>query len=171
MTIVHEKKIKYTEQQHVGPTTTQGKNLGKLLRRKKVAMMKLLDERALWIVVGTDQKLEDHRLDDVAVKKMLQTGEAPWDSGSITGGAELYWGKMALRASEDLKRSTEELPVLKEEFKRLKSWATLNLSAIDERLVEVERNEEHGKSILLGRWKVLLQGILTHVTSLINIYL
>jgi hypothetical protein len=39
---------------------------------------------------------------------------------------------------------------LKEEFKRLKSWATLTLNSVDERLVEVERNQEHGKSILLG---------------------
>jgi hypothetical protein len=50
MTIVIEMKINYNEQQYVGPTTNQGKNIGRLLRRKKVAMVNLLDERALWVV-------------------------------------------------------------------------------------------------------------------------
>ncbi len=40
MKIVNEMKIKYSEQQHVGPTN-QGKNIGRLLRRKKVAIAKI----------------------------------------------------------------------------------------------------------------------------------
>ncbi len=98
--------------------------------------------------MGTDHTLEDHRLNYVTIKNMLQTGEAPWDSESITGEADLYWGKMALRESEDLKRFIEELPLIKEEFMRLKVWATLTLNAIDERLMEVEKHQEHVKSNL-----------------------
>jgi hypothetical protein len=52
MTIVNEMKIKAMSSSMwvVGPTTNQGKNIGRLLR-KKVAMVNLLDERALWVVM------------------------------------------------------------------------------------------------------------------------
>jgi hypothetical protein len=134
-----------------GPSTKEGKGLKKGLGRRKVAMLKLLDQLYLWMVIGTDRRVEEHKMTPEAVKAMLKTGEGPWEAGT---GAAIYWGKLAHRCRSDLARCEEELLVLCVEKRRLGQWAVRTLEAVERRIEVVGAGS--GKGFLLGRWKKMI---------------
>jgi len=160
MLTVHEIQDKRAKKTLLGPSTKEGRREKKAIGRKKAAMMKLLDERALWMVLGTDKSINSVRLSDEDVKQMLRTGEGPWSSG----GSELYWGRIVHRCRSDIARCKEELPVLQIEKARLQRWASRTCTAVDARWAIV--GEECGQGILLRRWRKLLGRIMTQITNL-----
>ena len=159
---VHEIQDKRAKKTAVGPSTKEGRGLKKSIGRRKAAMMKLLDERSMWMVVGTDGSVDEHRLDNDSVKAMLRTGEGPWESAGA--GSDLYWGKLAFRCTNDLARCLEELPDLDVQKKRVGQWAARTLRAVEGRLEQV--GEGSGQGILLGRWKKIIDGIVLELGSL-----
>ena len=161
MLTVHEIIDKKLKRKMAGPTTKVGQGLKKSVRRKKLGMLKLLNELYLWKVIGTDQSVDQHRLPDAAVKEMLKTGEGPWQTGV---GAAIYWGKLAHRCQSDIARCLEEMPVLGVEKLRLERWAARAVRAVDARVQVV--GEGCGQGILLGRWKKLLVGLSDQLIAL-----
>ena len=121
-----------------------------------IFVVELDKEWCMWMVVGTSKDVNQHRLSDEAIKKLLETGEGPWEEGSVIG-ADIYWGKLAFRCTNDVARCTEELPSLKMQKSRLHRWTTRTMVAAERRMLIV--GKESGKGILLGRWIKLLQGI------------
>jgi hypothetical protein len=160
---VHEIRALRVAKGRAGYSTKDGVRLKKTTGRRKVAMMKLLDERCMWMVLGTAGSIDDHRMDQEAVKKMLQEGKGPWVAGAETG-TSLDWGKLALRCTNELARCTEEAPDLLVQKRRLEGWAKRTLSMVEKRLGEVRGDS--GKGILLGRWRNLLKGIIDEVGDL-----
>ena len=155
---MHDIVAKRAQKIAAGPSTKDGKRLKKLLARRKLAMLKLLDQMYLWKVVETQSNIADHRMSDVAVKEMLKNGEGPWETGA---GAHLYWGRLALRCTADMMRCKEELPDLLVQKGRLQRWAERTLHVVQLRIVVV--GESSGKGIPLGQWKKLLVGLLAEV--------
>jgi hypothetical protein len=156
---VHEIQDKRFKKTAAGPSTKEGRSLEKSMGRRRAAMMKLLDERCIWKVVGTNSSIEQHRPNDEDVKQMLRSGEGPGQSGA---GVELYWGKLAHRCTSDLARCKEELPDQVVQQRRLRQWAERTLIADEGRLEVVSS----GQAILLGRWKKLLNGLLEQLNAL-----
>jgi len=130
---------------------------------QKLVMNKLLDERALWKILGTDTPIDSVRLSEESVKTMLRTGESPW---GISGGSEIYWGKIVHRCRSDIKRCEEELPILEVEKSRCDMWAQRTMVAIEARLTDEGGPQGSGKGILLQRWKDLLMGIASQIGKL-----
>lgn len=157
---MHDIVAKRAQKAVVGPSTKDGKRIKKLIARRKIAMLKLLDQMYLWKVVETQHNIADHKLSDVDIKEMLKSGEGPWETGA---GAYLYWGRLALRCSADLMRCQEELPDLVLQKGRLRRWVERTLHTVELRIVEV--GESSGKGILLGRWKKLLVGLQAEVLA------
>ena len=160
--VVHDIQIMRAKKTAVGPSTKEGKGLKKSIGRAKGALMKLLDERSMWKMVGTGGSLDAHRMDSDAIKAMLRTGEGPWVSSGA--GIELYWGKLAFRCTADLARCTEEVKDLGVQKIRLGRWLVRTSDAVSERLTEVP--EASGQHIILCRWYKLIEGLIEEWNAL-----
>ena len=138
----------------MGPSTKDGRRFKKQITRTKNALEKLLDQRAMWMRVGSNGNEEDHRISSDALKEMLRSGDMPWAMSGI--GVGLYLGKLAHRSTADLERCIEEVADLRVQKNRLSQWLLRTSDAIDERLECVEG----GASILLRRWKCTIDSMI-----------
>ncbi|KAJ9531763.1 hypothetical protein QJQ45_021915, partial [Haematococcus lacustris] len=113
-----------TQQKEWGVADKDTRALARQGQAKIKQAHQLVDQLALWEVLGTTQHPNQVRVTSSQLRSMVRGEPAPWEGESQTSqeGKVLFFGRQFFHLLSDSQRCLEQLALLKVERARLNAW-------------------------------------------------
>ncbi|KAJ9510780.1 hypothetical protein QJQ45_027588, partial [Haematococcus lacustris] len=113
-----------TQQKEWGVADKDTRALARQSQAKMKQAHQLVDQLALWEVLGTTQHPNQVRVTSSQLRSMVRGEPAPWERESQTSqeGKVLFFGRQFFHLLSDSQRCLEQLALLKLERARLNAW-------------------------------------------------
>ncbi|KAL6757729.1 hypothetical protein V8C86DRAFT_2614897 [Haematococcus lacustris] len=113
-----------TQQKEWGVADKDTRALARQSQAKIKQAHQLVDQLALWEVLGTTQHPNQVRVTSSQLRSMVRGEPAPWEGESQTSqeGKALFFGRQFFHLLSDSQRCLEQLALLKVERARLNAW-------------------------------------------------
>ncbi|KAJ9506985.1 hypothetical protein QJQ45_016586 [Haematococcus lacustris] len=120
-----------TQQKEWGVADKDTRALARQSQAKMKQAHQLVDQLALWEVLGTTQHPNQVRVTSSQLRSMVRGEPAPWERESQTSqeGKVLFFGRQFFHLLSDSQRCLEQLALLKLERARLNAWLHFILRA------------------------------------------
>ncbi|KAJ9530662.1 hypothetical protein QJQ45_014812 [Haematococcus lacustris] len=120
-----------TQQKEWGVADKDTRALARQSQAKIKQAHQLVDQLALWEVLGTTQHPNQVRVTSSQLRSMVRGEPAPWERESQTSqeGKVLFFGRQFFHLLSDSQRCLEQLALLKLERARLNAWLHFILRA------------------------------------------
>ncbi|KAJ9520759.1 hypothetical protein QJQ45_007627 [Haematococcus lacustris] len=161
-----------TQQKEWGVADKDTRALARQSQAKMKQAHQLVDQLALWEVLGTTQHPNQVRVTSSQLRSMVRGEPAPWEKESQNSpeGKVLFFGRQFFHLLSDSQRCLEQLALLKLERARLNAWLHFILRASRAACAAAQAGEgaqAGGRQFYLQQHIIHFEGMLAKLQNLL----